>query len=405
MTVPHDPVSGPLGGVRVLDLATIFAGPFAAQVLGDFGAEVIKVEHPDHPDGLRGHGAQKDGIGLWWKVVGRNKRTIGVDLKTPEGRDLLLDLCETADVVVESFRPGTMERWGLGYDELSARNPRLVLLRVSGFGQTGPYAHRAAFGTLIEAMSGFAAMTGERDGPPVLPPFGLADGVAGIAGAVAVMLALYHRDARGGLGQVVDLAILEPLLSVLGSAPTAYEMLGTVPERTGNRSTNNAPRNTYLTVDGHWVAVSSSATSVAERVLRMVGHPEVVEEPWFRSGSGRAEHVEIIDSLVGGWIGQRTRDEVLRTFDEADAAAAPVYDTADLVADPHVRERESLVRVPDEDFGELLMQNVLARLSKSPGRIRFTGRPPSRDTDAILGDELGLSPDRLASLKERKIIR
>ncbi len=402
---PQAGQDGPLAGLRVLDLATIYAGPFAAQLLGDFGADVIKVEHPGHPDGLRGHGPQRDGTGIWWKIVGRNKRTIGLDLRDPDGAEILLRLCEQVDVVVESFRPGTLEGWGLGYPQLSARNPGLILLRVSGFGQTGPYARRPGFGTLIEAMSGFAAMTGEPDGPPVLPPFGLADGVAGITAALATMVALYHRDARGGAGQVVDLAILEPLVAVLGPQPAAYDLLGQVPPRTGNRSTNNAPRNTYRTADGHWIAISSSATSIARRIMRLVGRPELADEPWFATGTGRAGHRDLLDSVVGDWIAERTRDEVLAQFTAADAAAAAVYDVSDLVADPHVRERETLVRVPDPDFGEVLMQNVIARLSATPGRIRFTGRGPAADTDDILGQELGIPAGRLAELRARNVVR
>jgi crotonobetainyl-CoA:carnitine CoA-transferase CaiB-like acyl-CoA transferase len=396
---------GPLHGLRVLDLATIYAGPLAAQILGDFGADVLKIEHPRKPDGLRGHGPQKDGLGLWWKMLSRNKRTVGINLSDPAGAALLLRLAADADVVIESFRPGTLERWGLGFEELSRVNPGLVLVRVSGFGQTGPYASRPGFGTLIEAMSGFAAMTGEVDQPPVLPPFGLADGIAGITAAMATLLALYHRAARGGAGQVVDVSVLEPLITVLGPQPSAYDQLGEVPRRSGNRSANNAPRNTYLTADGRWVAVSSSATSVAERVMALIGKPEIAAEPWFATGSGRAAHADLIDGLVSDWIAKRTRDEVLAAFEAADAAIAPVNDAADLVTDPHVTGREVLTRVPDPDFGGLLMQNLIARLSATPGRIRFTGRAPGADSDDVLTGELGLDPAEVTDLRERGIVR
>jgi crotonobetainyl-CoA:carnitine CoA-transferase CaiB-like acyl-CoA transferase len=395
---------GPLQGRRVLDLATIYAGPLVAQLLGDFGAEVIKIEHPTRPDGMRGHGRQKDGIGLWWKMVARNKRTLGLKLSEPEGAELLLQLAETADVLVENFRPGTLERWGLGYDALVAVNPRLILVRVTGFGQTGPYAAKPGFGTLIEAMSGFAAMTGEPEGAPVLPPFGLADGIAGIAGAMATMMALYHRDANGGAGQVVDLSVFEPLVTVLGPQPITYDVLGEVPARTGNLSTNNAPRNTYRTADDRWVAVSSSATSVAERVMRVVGRSDLIDEHWFATGAGRAEHTEAVDGAVASWIATRTRAEVLDAFERADAAIAAVYDVADLVADPHVRSREILTTVPDADLGPVLMQNLIARLSGSPGRIRFTGRAHGADTDEILMGELGLTAERVADLRARAVV-
>jgi len=396
---------GPLQGLRVIDLATIYAGPLAAQLLGDFGADVVKVEHPRGLDGLRGHGPQKDGIGLWWKMLSRNKRTVGINLGDPAGAALLRRLAAGADVVIESFRPGTLERWGLGFAELSEANPGLVLVRVSGFGQTGPYASRPGFGTLIEAMSGFAAMTGDADGPPVLPPFGLADGIAGITAAMATLLALYSRDARGGAGQVVDLSVLEPMVTVLGPQPTAFDQLGEVPQRNGNRSANNAPRNTYLTADGRWVAVSSSATSIAERIMTLIGRPEIAVEPWFATGSGRAAHADLIDGLVSEWIAARSRDEVLAAFEAADAAIAPVYDAAGLAADPHVAGREVLTRVPDPDFGSVLMQNLIARLSATPGRIRFTGRAAGADSDDILVGELGLGAAEITELRARGVVR
>jgi crotonobetainyl-CoA:carnitine CoA-transferase CaiB-like acyl-CoA transferase len=404
MATAHGTSPAPLAGVRVLDLATMLAGPLICQLLGDFGADVIKVEHPVQGDALRGHGQGKDGFGLWWKVAARNKSSIGLYLGDPDGQEILLKLVETADVVVESFRPGTLERWGLGYDTLRSVNPRLVLVRVSGFGQTGPYAERAGFGTLAEAMSGFAAMTGEPDRPPTLPPFGLADGVAGLAGAFVTMLALYHRGADGD-GQVVDLSIYEPLLTVLGAQATIYDQLGDIPLRTGNRSTNNAPRNTYLTSDAKWVAVSTSSLSIAQRVMRLVGHPEVIDEPWFATGSGRAAHVGLLDQMVGDWIAIRPRDEVLEAFVAVEAAIAPVYDVSELVSDPHVQARGSYVRVEDPDLGSVLMQDVIARLSRSPGSVLWTGRALGADTEAILVGELGLDPARLKRLRDRNILR
>jgi len=374
------PSDGPLQGLRVLDLATIFAGPLIATVLGDFGADVIKIEHP-RGDPLRGHGYQKDGVPLWWKVVGRNKRTITLDLSRPEGQALLRRLAADADVLVENFRPGTLERWNLPPDRLLELNPRLIIVRTTGFGQFGPYAGRPAFGTLIESMSGFAHITGDPDGPPTLPPFGLADGIAGLAGVGAVMLALYHRDARGGTGQVIDLAILEPILTVLGAQPTIYDQLGIIQGRTGNRSINNAPRNTYRTRDGRWVAISTSAQSIAERAVRLVGRPEFVAEPWFATGTGR----------------------VLRAFEAADAAVAPVYDVADLVADPQVRVLGSIVELPDEDLGRVKMQNVMFRMLATPGRIRWPGRRLGQDNDAVYG-ELGLGTAEIDGLRRQGVI-
>jgi crotonobetainyl-CoA:carnitine CoA-transferase CaiB-like acyl-CoA transferase len=395
---------GPLSGVRVLDCATVFAGPFAAQLLGDFGADVIKIEHPTQADSLRGHGRSKNGVPLWWKTVGRNKRCIALDLSDQAGAGLLLRLAASADVLVESFRPGTLERWGLSVPALHAANPGLVIVRVTGYGQDGPYSKRPAFGTLIEAMSGFAAMTGEPDGPPTLPPFGLADGVAGIAAAAATMMALYARDTRSGVGQVVDLAILEPLISVLGAQASAYDQLGEIAKRTGNRSTNNAPRNTYQTCDGKWVAVSTSATSVARRVMALVGHPEVVDEDWFATGAGRAAHADLLDGYVAQWVATRTCAVVLEEFDRAQAAVAAVYDIAGLMADPQAECRHIFPVVPDDELGAMRMTNVMFRLGATPGQIRWTGRRHGQDTDEVLATELGLDAGELAELRKRQII-
>ncbi|MFD0152395.1 CaiB/BaiF CoA transferase family protein [Streptomyces sp. NPDC055721] len=398
-TAPHAaaPPAPPLHGLRVLDLATLFAGPLTATMLGDFGADVIKVEHPRKPDPSRGHGPAKDGVGLWWKVLGRNKRTITLDLSAPGGRDTLLGLAAEADVIVENFRPGTLERWGLGWEELSTVNPRLVLARVTGFGQFGPYAHRPGFGTLAEAMSGFAAITGEPEGPPTLPPFGLADSIAALATAYAVMTALTARTTTGR-GQVVDMAIIEPMLSVIGPHPLWYDQLGYVQPRTGNRSRNNAPRNTYRTADGSWVAVSTSAQSIAERVLRLVGRPELVDEPWFADGSGRAEHADVLDEAVGTWIARHTRDEAMDAFEKAEAAIAPVYDVRDVLDDPQYRALGTVTEVHDPELGPIKMQNVLFRLSETPGAIRWPGRPHGADTTDVL-TKLGLTPAEIDALR------
>lgn len=388
----------PLHGVRVLDLATLFAGPLAATLLGDFGAEVVKVEHPAQPDPSRGHGPSKDGVGLWWKLLGRNKRTITLDLSKPGGRATLLRLAATADVIVENFRPGTLEKWDLGWEELSAANPRLVLTRVTAFGQFGPYAHRPGFGTLAEAMSGFAAITGEPDASPTLPPFGLADSIAGLATAYAVMTALAARD-RAGEGQVVDMAIIEPILTVLGPQPLWYDQLGYVQARTGNRSANNAPRNTYRTADGGWVAVSTSAQSVAERVMRLVGRPDLIDEPWFATGAQRAANADVLDEAVGAWIAVRTRTDVLAAFEKAEAAVAPVQDVRDVMTDPQYQALDTITEVDDPELGRIRMQNVLFRLSSTPGSIRWAGRPHGADTEAVL-TELGLTPAELIALRE-----
>lgn len=396
----------PLEGLRVLDTSTVLAGPLCAQILGDYGADVIKIEHPSRGDSMRGHGHSKNGQGLWWKMLSRNKRTVGLYLGDPDGAEIFRKLADTVDVLVENFRPGTLERWGVGPEELHKTNPGLVIVRITGFGQTGPYSHRPGFGTLAEAMSGFAAITGEPDGPPTLPPFGLADSIAALAAASAVMMALYHRDARaqgGKEGQVIDMSILEPIITALGPQIITFDQLGIVQQRTGNRSENNAPRNTYQTKDEKWVAISTSADAIAERVMKLVGHPEVIDEPWFRSGRGRAEHVDLLDKYVADWISDRTRDEVLDAFESADTAIAPVYDAADLIDDPHVQATEIVTSVEDPDLGPVRMQNLLFRMSKTPGRIRHTGRELGADTDQVLA-EVGVPQERIAELKGRGVL-
>ena len=395
--------NGPLTGLRVLDVSTVYAAPITAMLLGDFGAEVIKVEHPDG-DPARTHGWSRDGHGLWWKVIARNKHTVTLNLGTAQGQELLRRLVVDADVLVENFRPGVMEKWGLGPDRLLDVNPSLVMLRVTGFGQSGPYAQRRAFGTLMEAMSGFAHQTGHEDGPPTLPPFGLADGVAGITGAFAVLTALYHRDTRGGAGQVIDLSLLEPLLGILGPGPTVYDQLGLIPGRHGNRSPNNAPRNAYLTRDGRWVAISASATSVAERVMRLVGRGDLVREPWFGSAGERSRRADLLDAAVAAWIGEHDLDDVVAAFDDAGAALAPIYDVEQMTHDPHVIDRETITTVPDEDLGPLRMQNLMVRLLDTPGRIRFPGRRLGQDNEEIYGELLGLDGDDLAKLREEGVI-
>jgi crotonobetainyl-CoA:carnitine CoA-transferase CaiB-like acyl-CoA transferase len=395
-------VSDALAGVRVIEAATLFAAPLAGMFLGDYGADVIKLEHPRVPDPARGHGPAKEGQGLWFKALARNKRLATLDLSKPDGRELFLRLAETADVVLENFRPGTLERWGLGPDELAARNPRLVLARVSGFGQTGPYASRPGFGTLAEAMSGFAALNGEPDGPPLLPPLALADGVSALATAFAVMVALRARE-QTGRGQVVDTSLVEPLLTLLGPQVTAYDLLGELQPRTGNRSSHNAPRNVYRTADDAWVAVSASATSIAERVLRLVGRADLVEQDWFATGSGRVAHVEEIDAAVAAWIGERPREEVLAAFEAAEAAIAPIYDARDVLADPQLAALDAIASVEDAELGPIRMPNVISRLSETPGEIRTTGGRHGADTAAVLA-ELGVDAAELERLRAAGVV-
>ena len=388
--------------MRVIDAATLFAGPSAAALLGDFGADVIKIEHPRKGDPARGHGPSVDGVGLWWKSLSRNKRTAAVDLSTAEGQRILRELAGRSDVLIENFRPGTLERWGLSPESLQEINPRLIVARMTGFGQFGPMAHRPGFGTLAEAMSGFASSTGEPDGPPVLPPLALADGIAGLAMAYAVMLA-HEARAQTGRGQVIDMAIIEPILGLLGPQVTAYQALGVLPERTGNRSNSNAPRNTYRTRDGRWVAISTSAQSIAERVMRLVGRPEFIDEPWFATGAGRVAHVDELDAAVASWIAERDSDEVIAAFERAQAAIALVYDASDIVKDPQYQALGTFVDLPDEELGEVTVQNVPFRMSLTPGAVRWPGPAKGRHTDEVLG-ELGYDTGTIAGLRTAGVV-
>jgi crotonobetainyl-CoA:carnitine CoA-transferase CaiB-like acyl-CoA transferase len=394
----------PLEGIRVLDAATLFAGPLAATILADYGADVIKIEHPEKGDPVRNHGPSKDGVPLWWAMLARNKRTLALNLGKPEGAEVIKRLIANTDVLIENFRPGTLERRGLGPEVLQEINPGLVIARVTGFGQFGPYSGRPGFGTLAESMSGFASITGEPDGPPTLPPFGLADGITALTTAQAIMTALYHRDARGGTGQIIDMAIIEPIVTVLGPQPIVYDQLGVVQERTGNRSVNNAPRNTYRTRDDRWVAISTSAQSIAERVMHLVGHPEVIDEPWFAAGATRAEHADELDDYVGSWIAERDADDVIKAFEEAQAAVAPIYDVTDIFKDAQYQALDTITTVQDPQLGPVRMQNVLYRLSETPGSIQWTGRPLGADTrDVLVG--AGLSSAEIDALAEAGIVK
>lgn len=392
----------PLTGLKVIDCATLLAGPMIATTLADFGADVIKVEHPTG-DPLRKTGMRKEGVGLWWKVGGRNKRSLTLNLSQPEGQEILKRMVHSADVLIENFRPGTMERWGLGWEVLSALNPRLIMVRTTGFGQTGPYRHRPGFGTLAEAMSGFAYITGQPDGPPTLPPFGLADGVAALSGTNAVMMALYERDQRSGLGQWIDLSITEPIFSLLGYQATAYDQLGVIQKRTGNRSVNNAPRNTYLTGDGRWVAISCSTPSIVDRVLRLVGGEALAADPRFQEAPSRVAHVEELDGILGEWMAERSLAEVLAAFEAVEGAIAPVYDIAQIMADPQFQARGAVIEVADEELERVKMQNVFPFLSRTPGRVSHAGPRLGQHSVEVL-QELGLAPAEIEALRAKGVI-
>ena len=376
------PPPGPLADLRVLDVSTVVAGPGCARYLADFGADVIKVERPDGGDTTRTMGwvDPRDGVTLWWKLEGRGKRAVALDLKSEEGRDAFLALCDTADVLVENFRPGTLERLGIGPDVLLARRPSLVITRVTGFGQDGPYAGRPGFATMAEAMSGFAAINGEADGGPVLPPIALTDEITGLVAAFATMVAVHS-----GVGQVVDVNLLESMFQIMGPLISGYLLRGELQPRLGSGIPYSVPRNVYRTADDRWVAVSTSAESVAQRVLDLLG---VQGDPRFGSFADRATHRVELDELMTAWVAERSLAEVLAAFEAAQAAAAPIFDMADIAADPHYAARGAVVEVDG-----VPMQGLVARLSATPGAIRWVGRPLGADTDSVLAELADADPD------------
>jgi crotonobetainyl-CoA:carnitine CoA-transferase CaiB-like acyl-CoA transferase len=391
-----------LDGLRVLDASNLIAGPLTTMLLADLGADVIKLEHPRGGDSLRTHGAQKDGHGLWWKVLGRGKRSVTLNLSHPKGQAVFRRLAVGVDLVVENYRPGTMQRWGLGYDVLKRDNPGLVMAHVTGFGQTGPLSGNPGFGTLAESMSGFAHRNGAPDGPPTLPPFGLADTVTGITTAFAVMTALWARRATG-LGQEVDVSIIEPLLTVLEPQLIEYDQMNTVMGRMGNRSPVNAPRNMYLARDNRWVAISTSTQSTADRLVTLVGRPDFLEHEWFQNSHERAAHTDELDEAVGSWVLARDADDVLAACREVGAPASVIFTVPDIMRDPQYAAVGAIATVDDPDLGPLRMANTPFRLSATPPRISWSGPQLGEHTDEVLG-ALGLSADELAELRELGVV-
>jgi len=394
--IRFDPrAQGPLDGVRVLDLSRLVAGNMLSLQLADFGADVVKVE-PPAGDPLRDW--RDGGAPLYWKTYGRNKRSLVLNLREASARDALLRLVARADVFIENYRPGTLEEMGLGPDVLLEKNPGVIIVRVSGFGQTGPYAPLPGFGTLVEAMSGLAARTGFADREPVLPPLALADMIAGLYGAFAVATALRARDMGAARGQVIDLTLLESMFSVLGPEAAIYRMTGTVRERTGSGSHISAPRNVYRCADGKYIAISGSTETMARRIFRAIGCADMIEDARFSTNSARVAHRPLVDAAVGGWFATKTRDEALGLIRQAGVTAGPVYDIADAVADEHFRARGIIVEVEDAQLGSLPMHDIVPRLSQTPGVWRRPAPALGEHTDAVLA-EAGLDPEAIARMR------
>jgi crotonobetainyl-CoA:carnitine CoA-transferase CaiB-like acyl-CoA transferase len=395
---------GPLDGLTVVEAGSMISGPTVGRFLADFGADVIKIEHPEHGDHIRNFGTQKDGIGMWHKYLSRNKRSVTLNVSSERGQTVFRDLISEADVLIENFRPGTLEQWNLGWESLSEQNPGLVMLRMSGYGQTGPYSEKPGFGTLAEAMSGFAYVNGFEDREPLLPPTGLADNIAALYATFSVMFALYHRDVNGGSGQVVDVSLIEPIFNLIGPFPLTYDQTGEIARRSGNRSTSSAPRNVYRTKDERWVALSASAQPLAMRTFDAIGRPELKDDPRFVDNDSRLENVDELDEIIQDWVAEHSREEVLGTFEEHDATIAPVYNVADIMEDEHYQARDAVISVEDEDLGEAAVQNTIPKFSETPGRVEYLGPDLGEHNEDVLGGYLEYDEGVINELESEGVI-
>ena len=397
--------SGPLAGLRVIDAGTMIAGPLAGTLLADFGADVVKLELPGAGDAMRDWTPVKEGKSLWWKVIARNKRLITLSLSKPEGQALFKRLVEDVDVVIENYRPGTFERWGLGYDVLSKINPGIVLVRISGFGQTGPYASRGGYGTVAEAMSGVPSFTGFPDRPPTLPGFPMADSVAATFAAMSTMFAVYERDqGKSGKGQEIDVSLYEPLFRLVESQVIGFDQLGIVKQRQGNRIAEDSPRNTYETRDGQWIGISASSQKTFERLVEAMGMPELGTDPRFAGNAKRCENDAALDKTMADWFIERDLEPIMSLFNQANVVAGPVFDIKDIFNDPHYQAREDIVAVPDDDFGTVRMQAAMPRFSRTPGMVKHAGRAMGTSNQAIYREQLGLGDDELERLQSGGVI-
>jgi formyl-CoA transferase len=391
---------GTLSGIRILDLSRLVAGNMLTGVLADFGAEVVKVE-PAAGDTLRAW--KVEGVDTNWKLYARNKKSLALDLRREEARAFLLQLIDKADVFVESFRPDTLEQMGLAPATLLARNPRLVVVRISGWGQTGPYRRRPGFGTLVEGISGFAAINGFEDREPVLPPMYLADTYAGLYGAIGTMIALREVEVNGGQGQVIDLPLLDPLFHMIGPQAANYRLTGKPKPRTGSRSTNSSPRNAYRASDGKYVALSASTQKMAERVFASIGRADLIDNPRYRTNAARVRHAEELDAIIGEFVAGRTQAENVAFFEKAEVTIGPIYDVAQILEDPHFVEREVLADYPDAEMGAFPMHHVVPRLGATPGTIRTTAPKLGQHNRELLR-ELGVDDARYQALLAANVV-
>ena len=392
----NDLLGEALSGIRVIDISNFLAGPISSMFLGDFGADVIKVERPGTGDEIRYWGNNKDGVGLMYKLVNRNKRSVTADLRTQLGVEIVKALVRDADIIIENYRKGTLEKWGLDYETLSKINPGLIMVRITGFGQTGPNSHRPGFGTLAEGYAGFASITGYPDRPPLLPGFGLADETSGLMGAYLALAALRERDQKSGKGQIVEFGIYEPLFTLLGPQVVDYDQLGIIQERNGSRLPFTAPRNTFRTKDNKWVSISGSAQSTFERMCEALKVPGLINDPRFLDNRLRIQNAEALDDALQDAILEFDRDTLIGLFDEFGAAVAACNNIAEIFEDPHFLARGNIVAVDDEELnGPLKMQNIVGNFSRTPGKVKHAGPKLGEHNKDILVDMLGFDPQRL----------
>lgn len=386
-------MAGPLEGLRVLDISTIVAAPFAATLLADYGAEVVKVELPGLGDGARQFGPFRDGKSLWWKVLNRNKRFVTLDLRTAEGRDTLMAMLPDFDVLVENFRPGTLDRWGLTKEVLWACQPNLKILRVTGFGQTGPMKDMPAFARVFEAMSGLTYITGEPDGEPMHAGYPIGDMIGGLFGAVSILAACFSRDGTSSGPEEIDLSLSEAVLRLLEFLPIEYDQLGVVRQRSGNRNQYSAPSAVYRTGDDKWVTLAGSTNAIFRNNCRAIGQEDLADDPRFASNPLRVDHSDELNGIFAGFCAAHDLETILERFRAVDGAIAPIYDISQICADPQFVAREAIVAVEDEDFGSVRMQNVVPRFAERPARLRHSARSLGRDTDDVLS-RYAANPDR-----------
>lgn len=396
--------AGPLAGLKILDISTVIAGPWASTLLADLGADVIKVEMPGTGDALRALAPHKDGVPLWWKAANRNKRGITIDLRRAEGRDLLARLLPGTDVLVENFRPGTLDKWGMTREWLHGINPGLVILRVTGFGQTGPYSNKPGFARVFEAMTGFTNICGEADRPPLHLGFPIADAIGGLFGSLGILAALYHRLATGEKkGQEIDCSMLEAMFRVLDFLPIEYDQLGVVRQRSGSTSQYAAPGNIYRTSDGRWASIAASTQSIYERLCTALGRPDLATTPQFSTNQLRVRHRAELDAVIAMEVGKHTLADLGRLLDQHQVGFSPIYDIADIFADPHYAARNAIVSVPDEELGAVKMQSVVPGFSQTPGAVRHAGPSLGQHNEEVFS-ALGLDAERQKALRDAGVI-